>query len=178
MWDIPSSIGTAGYLLDAARIGQGVDNELRVGRKVNPLTLRLNGVLHGGQSNTAVDDSINTVRLILFTGAPNLSAAAAATAWSLNKPGDPARMGGCYSVLLDVTLVLVSPGRDSTGYLPAARHVNYVVSLRQALPELMFSGSDGTTNHTGVYLFALSDSSAMPNPGFVSGGLTIDYLDG
>lgn len=151
-------------------ISTGTSYNQRIGRVVTLNRFTLTGILQGGQSNTAVDDNHNVVRLILATyrvgSVPSLS---------LNDIMDPRVQDGLIRVYFDRTLTLRSPARDSTGYMPASQPVIFSVKLGK---QLLYKGDGANAENTEyLTLIALSDSGVAPSPGFISGYWNLRFTD-
>jgi len=89
---------------------------------------------------------------------------------------DPRFTTGADVVLADRIVTLQTPGRDSTGYLPAVRRISMSVDLTRVGP-IYFSGGAATVKNREVYVVMVSDSSLAPNPGFTNGALKFDFYD-
>lgn len=76
----------------------------------------------------------------------------------------------------DRSLALQTPGSDGTGYLPAMLPVTAYHKFRQPL-RVNFSDNGGGGPDFSVIVSCLSDSLAVPNPGFVDGYMSVAYSD-
>ncbi len=169
------SVGSSGAIYDNLQIAVGTDEGYRVGYKIHPVSLDIDGVLAGGQSNTGTDDSTNTVRLVVFLGNPGISAATCAAGWALSKPVRPTQVTGCHRVLHEELITLTTPGRDSTGYLPATRR--YKARIPLAIGDVLFASATTSSANKGIYIFMISDSLVVPHCGFSSGSVALSYTD-
>ena len=109
---------------------QGAGLSDRIGNKISITELSFSAVLVGGQSNLATDDNRNWFRLVM--GIWKNSASGAASSHTplysnsypahlpIDKQTQPTLLIKCY----DKTIVLNSPGRDSTGYMPAQKSIS------------------------------------------------------
>lgn len=170
-----ASISTSGAIYDmCSNIAEGAEINQRIGRSVKLRRLDVYGTLVGGQTNLVTDDRYNTVRITVFTGAPGIGVGG--INWSLNAIADPRTCNGVERILYDEVVTLRSFSRDSTGYMPAQRAVRFSVSLsgRRQLFSALTSGSQSCST---VYLYMVSDSAAVANPGFVSGVASISWID-
>jgi len=150
----------------------------RVGRTVLIHSVYLKGVLHGAQSNLALDDSHNIVRLVLavYQGAPglaNLTTGGASTSTPISTKYYSRQM---ETKIWDHYYTLDSPGRDSTGYLTQQKVVNLYHKFKTPL-RVDYSDDTINTSNRSLGLSMISDSSAVPNPGFVQGYWTVNYTD-
>jgi len=155
-------------------IQMGTDASQRVGREVFVKSLEFNGTLEGGQSNLATDDNHNTVRFIVCTGTPSSLGSSISSNFSVSYYLNQRGLPGLERVLYDQTWELMSPGRDSTGYMPALAKFKVRVPINQ---KLTWTGSSGNATFRDIYFAAVSDSSAAPNPGFTYGYVTVNFVD-
>lgn len=169
-----ASISTTATALDlAALITQGTDWTNRIGRSVFIQGVYVEGTLHGGQSNLVTDDNHNTVRLVVASGLPTTMAASFVSAFTLSQyPVNAEILVGCQHVHLDKSIELPSPGPDSTGYMPSIKHFRAYVPINKYVTYGNIAPSDVTT-----CLVAVSDSSAVSHPGFVTGAFDILFTD-
>lgn len=169
-----ASVSTAGALQDlGTNIAEGSEMNQRVGRTITLRSLDVFGTLLGGQVNLVGDDSHNTVRIVVFEGQPGL--VAAGINWTLNTVADPRTINGCSRILSDRFYKLVSPGRDSTGYVPAEQLVKFSVPLSG---QMIFSGAAaGTQSGRTIYMYMVTDSAGVPNPGFSTGVASLSWYD-
>jgi hypothetical protein len=168
-----ASVGTGGAIVDlCSGIQQGLDTYNRVGRSILVSRIHLVGTLVGGQANTAPDDDRNVFRLSIGTGWP---AAPLLTGgyYTLDSVLDPRTLPGLIKPFYDKTMVLAAPGRDSTGYLEAVREV--AIDIR---PNVYCNFTSTTVSGPiSFFLWCLSDSSGVPNPGFVNGVVSVEFTD-
>lgn len=133
----------------------------------------MEGSLHGGQSNLVTDDNHNTVRLLLVRGVPSTMATALGASLTLSSaPINAENISGVTEVLYDQTVELPSPGPDSTGYMPALKHVKTYIPVNR-----YFTFHSTGLSDDCVVLAAVSDSTAVSHPGFTSGWLDVLFTD-
>jgi len=166
-----ASVSTSGKSYDfGGSVAEGTDYLNRIGREIRLTGLRIFGQLVGGQSNSATDENRNVVRISVVEISPGASLAN----YSVTSVADP-RNWGCRRVLFDKLYSLNTPGRDSTGYLPACVMVDEHVPLND---RIYYSGTAANTQIGLSYaLWMVSDSGAVPNPGFTNGTLSIGFID-
>jgi len=175
------SISTTWSELDITNIGQGTTVQTRIGSQVHITTIRITGVIAQGSSQTALDDPYNVVRIVvgLYTAGGLPSTPLLTAGATLNSPicSQSNTNGRLVRKFLDVYVPLhvVCVERDGgDGYVPSLKKFDYSVrvSFRQTY------GTDAATypNHT-VILSMISDSSAVPGPGFVAGRVETRFTD-
>lgn len=171
---VAASVSTAGVPVRLTSILQGTDFTQRIGRAIKLTAFRLNGQLIGGQTNSAVDEQRNVFRIALVE--MNAGVAPAAATFNVESTIDPRYVPGLVKVWYDHLFSLVSPGRDSTGYMPACRAVS--------IPEIRldkvisYTGTVASSeSNTSFYAWFISDSIAVPNPGFENGSMQLQFTD-
>jgi len=169
----PTSITTAGWTVDLCNgIAQGTNwTDQRIGNRIHVVHFAIDAVLSGGQANVITDDNRNTIRMALVRASPGVS-------WSgftLNSVLDPRLISGLAHVYFDRVFTIQSPGRDTVGYMPAVRIIRE--KIRVAFNTVFTGTGTATQSFQTLWLLFVSDSAAPPSPGFVSGGLNLQYLD-
>jgi hypothetical protein len=151
-------------------ITQGLDVFQRIGRAVHVHYVEFCGQLVGGQANVVADDNRNTARVSLLYANPG---GVTSSNYNVGAILDPRFMTGLERVYYDEVFSLASPGRDSTGYLPACALVSRRVPVNKTLTWVSNAWSQPNT----LILCACSDSAIVPNPGFTAGALLIAFTD-
>ncbi|AHH31478.1 putative capsid protein [Dragonfly larvae associated circular virus-8] len=176
---IEASLGPFGSVTTTPSTGffapaAGTARDQRVGRVITPTYFKLRGLLHGAQSNVAVDDSHNIFRILLLVTDYDWTYG---TSIATNNYIDPGK--GVHhkikQVLYDRTMSLCSPGRDSTGYLAVQKEINIKASLRR-MGKMVWDDSGNPSKL--LYLVMVSDSVISVNPGFTDGQYRFYYKDG
>lgn len=180
----PGSIGSVltGWTYDYPSITESVGQiGSRIGRKIAITSISLCGTLCGGQSNTGVDDKINTVRIVGLNAVLNNEAVTAVLPLSGIGLSDPlwkesGVSQGIRKIWYTKVITMASPGPDSVGYMPAFRRIRMKHVFRRPL---VIHFADDSANYPNVLPFIcfLSDSTAMPNPGFTNGYIKYTYKD-
>jgi hypothetical protein len=150
-------------------IGYGTAVNARIGNIITCKRFVLDCTLAGGQANLATDDRYNTVRVVMYSATPGNSQTP-----SLSQCLEPRLIPGWFDVFLDRTIILESPGKDSTGYMPAVRRLKFDIPLRE---RIMYTGSTGTQSGKSLFLGFISDSGVAPSPGILSGFASLLYED-
>lgn len=171
MASIPS---TGVYLNFVKGLAQGTDYNKRIGDKVAIMGWTLYGQLEGGQSNLATDDSHNFIRIMFLS---TQQGAALSPTPNFDLPINRQTVTNLIAVYMSKMFSLYSPGRDSTGYMPALKMVKMSRKCRKPIV-IKFSQGGSTTPSFDLLMYATSDSGVVPNPGFSNGWLRVFYVDG
>lgn len=147
----------------------------RIGRRIHVHDIRLCGTLHGGQSNNALDDNHNSVRVVVVSGTPSVMGTSISASLSLSTQFTRTSIGALDEVFYDKTVDLASPGRDSTGYMPALKRFDITIPVNR--PFQYTSEGTAIASFRALYIACVSDSSAAPSPGWDSGYMTIRFSD-
>lgn len=160
-----SSIGNAWQEYDPfSQIDVGNDYYQRGGRQIYCDRLEIRATLIGGQSNLATDEAYNAFRIVVASykggiGAITpLATAAQQLHWPISR-----NAAAVDRVYYDETYMLRSPGRNSTGFMPATKELRLSIPIGRVYN---FAGSLPATNFDHIVVSAISDSAAIPNPGF------------
>ena len=161
-----------------------------VGRRYELVGFSLYGTVGGGQANTSADDKYNTLRIVAAIFDGDASGLAPSAKWPtmsqgtstpirLRNPVNPAD-GSTQMMrrkLKDKVITLVSPGRDSTGYMPCIKTVGFRFRFKKPLI-VNFTNESGTIKPDKyVAIGMMSDSNIVPSVGFISGALTWFWKD-
>lgn len=166
-----NAIGTSGTTQELTQlITQGLGLGQRIGRQIHLSRIQLVGVLHGAQSNLVTDDAYNEVRIMIIEGEPNTSWAANIL---LNTVVEPKTVQYLHRVIMDKRVMLKVPAKDSTGYLPALVPIN--ISQKLDFTVNYMSEAGNFTTYRSLYLYMCSDSALVPNPGFVTGYMNLEF---
>lgn len=171
-----NSVGNAWVELDTTILTQGVPQSQRIGNSINVTSLGLRGVLVGGQANVATDDNRNVLRMVVAiwdgrTATP-LATNGATISSILRK--DLATGNGLIKILCDRTFVLTSPGRDSTGYMPYQKYIKF---YKKIMRKIDYTTTVNTTSQRKIIISMITDSAAVPHPGFVTGTWQLNFTD-
>lgn len=171
-----SSITSSAATYDVPlQIAQGLDSHQRIGKRIFVKDLVIDGTIEGGQMNVAADDNHNNVRVCAILGVPTTASTALNTSFSCNAMLTPTALPGLLQVKYDRMIELASPGRDSTGYMPALHHIHVVIPVNR---EIVYTTSAGSSV-SGVSLMVcmVSDSIAITHPGCTYGQLRMRFYD-
>jgi len=141
----------------------------RVGKKIFIKQVDLIGTLVGGAVVSAVDDPYDTLRMMLISQTQGGTLAV-----SMNQLLSAVFQDSVDHVYLDKRMVINSPGVSGAGYQPGARVVKFSVPINKAFT---YTGINGGSNPVSLTFAMISDSTAVPHPGFTSGTLNIYFTD-
>lgn len=169
--DYFASVSTAGQQYDiTGLVAQGADYNQRIGRIIRAIQCSVTGTLVGGQSNSATDDTRNTIRISIL-----VAEAGTAFTYGVSAILDPRAIQGVRRILYDRVFSLSTTGADSTGYLPAVREMHIGVPVGE---QIVYRGTAVSTNNPlGVFMYMVTDSAAVPHPGFEDGTLSLSFTD-
>lgn len=168
-----SSVSTTTTFIDlTALIGAGTDYYNRIGRQVTLSRLQISGLLVGGQVNLATDDAYNSFRITVASGNVGMTW----TPYGLTQVLSADLVPGLDRVLYDHVFSLSAPARDSTGYMKALKRIEINLDLPKIVTHFQTAAA-GSQNGNTVYLVMVSDSVAVPNPGFVDGSWVLRFID-
>lgn len=172
-----SSIGNSWVELNLVAPTQGSGLNNRKGSTIMVRSIEINGVLVGGQSDTVADDDYNVVRAVIaaYVGDDDTPLAGAGLPMTSPLNREIYSGGRLKYKLMDKFVPLpVSTIGISAGYASKPR----VFSFRQAINQKITYGTSGIgAPNQRLILSMISDSSAVPNPGFVTGFINVLFED-
>lgn len=185
MWSLLTqfpAVSTTWSELYVTQMVQGAAEYQRTGCRVRVKEIELSGVLACGASQAALDDPWNVFRLCLgfYTGTTSATGPLGeATALSMDSPLDQHTKGKLKMKLIDryIPLNITSTEKgEGDGYTPHLVGVKYHKRFPRGVL-INWQGNDATIPTTALWMSCLSDSTALPNPGFVAGYLKVTYED-
>lgn len=181
-----NSVGATWVELNLTRIVQGSDLFSRIGRRVNVRSIEIKGALAQGAAGGAFDDPYNVMRIILglWTGLASANSAPLGTSnLNINSPISPWNAAGSVATYrmqrkyLDRYITFSSPSRaDDTTLVPATRTFRYFKLFKRPM-FIQYSDDTGESADRFFTISMISDSGALPNPGFISGYVVLTYED-
>jgi hypothetical protein len=170
----PATITSAWNITRLTGIAEGTDINDRIGREIVVDEIRFGGQLFGGQTNTALDDPYNNIRMLVVMAMSGLVAADWA-AVTLEAPIDPRTTPKLQRLFYDTVVDLRVPGVDTVGYLPA--HALWTRRVKCNVPIKFTSNAGASVNGYDLYACWISDSAAAPSPGFVQSFVATIFHD-
>lgn len=172
-----SSVGSAWVEYEVTNIPQGSVISQRTGNQIRLRGYYVGGTIVGGQSNLASDDNRNTLRIVIALWDSSNATPLTTNGADLNSliAKETSAGKGLVKKYVDTIIELRSPGRDSTGYLPAMRYFKKFLKLHNTL--IRYSGAGSTTAQRKLIISMVSDSLVISHPGFTQGRHTLYYED-
>lgn len=159
----------------------GASVHTRVGRKTAIHTIKIKGVLAGGAVGTGgADDYYNSIRMVIWIGAAAKVGAAltpiSTAALPRDHPLNHEYVPGLKKVLLDKYIGITNQAYGANLCAAGVREIEY---FHRFDPPLMvqYQNDLAQYNQTQIYLAMVSDSSAVPSPGFISGQYEYTFYD-
>jgi len=177
-----ASIGNIWYEHDMlGLIIAGVDSSNRVGRRIAVRSIAIKGVLAGGAIGTGgVDDYYNTVRMVVI----QMKAAKSGTSLTpLNTAGismhstlNSSTVSGFVKLHKDHFYGFNNNPYAAGLCAPEVKEIDFYKRFKEPLV-VDYSGITLNHDQTQIYIAMISDSSGVPNPGFVSGYYEVRFTD-
>lgn len=159
---------------------EGTQENQRVGRMITIRSLEIKGIICNGASGTLTDDPYNVVRVVvaLWNGA-DVSPLGGGIA-NINSPITKTYFSGGNLIrkYLDQYIPLEVTGTEKgqgDGYTPQLKQFKYYKKLNI---KLYYAANDQTLYDKLLIVSMISDSSAVPHPGFVAGYIKVTFEDG
>lgn len=170
----PTSVGTTWNESELTVIAQGSAQTNRVGDSFTVTKVGMYGVIAGGQSNLAADDNRNVVRIVVAEWDGRSATPLATNGANMSDliQSDETAGAGLVRLLYDKYIVLNSPGRDSTGYMPVQKAIRWNKKLQKVIK---YASATQTTANTRIIISMISDSLVVPSPGFIYGRFVLKY---
>lgn len=174
------SVGNSWIEVNLCNPAQGLTETTRIGRKIRIKSINLRGIMVGGQTNTVADDKYNVVRIIigLYTYGPSgsnvLNTAGATISQPITKNWNT--KGMLIKKFYDKYITLPVAGLDSTGYVGLPKQWKYFKRLGKGIL-VNYADDSSSYPNKAIVMSVISDSTAVANPGFISGYGLISYED-
>lgn len=176
-YDATTAITSTGRMPGAGFFGgltQGTGRDQRVGDKILAKGIRWTGLLEGGQSQGALDDDYNLVRIVIFKAnkAQMVVGDMGATAPVMENIFNKENIRYLNQVVYDKKILLKSPGLSGAGYMTASKKIKIWIPLKDTIKWTASNLPD-----YDFYYWMISDSTAAPSPAFANDQLTIYWKD-
>lgn len=172
-----ASIGNNWVELKVSNVGVGTAGNSSIGDQIRVKSFMFYGYIQSGAAGGITDDSYNFIRIVLALWDPWATDTPMQTSGSLL--AHPAIRKDNDEHLLkryvDRTFI-IRGSQDDTGYIPGFKKVKYYKRWKGA-GLLLRAGRLASFQRPKLILSMISDSAAVPNPGFVTGQWRIKYKD-
>lgn len=161
---------------------QGTDSfGQRIGRSITIIGLQVKGTLFGGSVGSGgLDEYYNTVRMVLLRMKQAKSGSAltplATSGQALSSPLSRLSVPGLQHIYRDQLIPITNNPYGAGLCAPGHRMINLYLKFRKPL-KIDYSAAGAQHNQTQLYLSFISDSSAVPHPGFTAGWVRLIYTD-
>jgi len=178
-WNSVSTAWTEVDLLAGIIEGGAITN--RIGRKISITSLEIKGVLMGGAIGAITgDDMYNNIRMLIYVGNGNKFGSAitplATAGVSINTPIRKYSHNWVSRVLRNQYIGITNQPIDADTAAPGHRPYNVFIKFKKPL-HIQFTGSGTNTNQQQLWISMISDSTAVPHPGFTSGYFSVSWID-
>lgn len=181
-----SSIGASWVENDLASVVvQGTSNVgHRIGAKIGITSFHVKGTIYGGAvGGVTADDLYNTIRMAIYTTKnqtggsvvnPLLSSSPAITQ---HTPIRKENVKGLTRVYRDKFMTFQGNPVDADTAAPQGRNIDLFLKFKRPIVVTYDAASGVYHNDVHLYLSFISDSGSIPNPGFTTGWITLNYID-
>lgn len=176
-----ASVSNAWVELDLLNsIGQGVSLNTRIAQRVRIRSIMFRGILAQGSAESALDDPYNAMRICLLKAetpslTPLTTAGYTINSLILSQSG----FTGLKRIYMDKYIALNVSSTEKgagDGYAPDSRTLSFYKRFKNPW-EVTWSTSAAGTNNYRIFLSMISDSAAIPNPGFTHGYWKVEFED-
>lgn len=173
------SISNEWINIPLTNIALGTDFFQRIGAKISLKSIEFRGVLVGGANESAFDDPYNVIRIVLSRwDGETITPFSTLSGHSIHSPINRTIVGcpGMKSKYYDkyIAMNVSSPEKGAgDGYAASARVISFKKSFKKGIP-IVYSPTSASDK---FFLSLISDSQAVPNPGFVTGYCMVTWKD-
>lgn len=162
-------------------ITTGVGLNARVGRKVAVNSIKFKGVFGGGAiGSLGADDYYNVLRLCIWIGNnPNIGVAVTPLQSSsilLSMPINRDNVRGMGKVLYDKYHAFTNQPYGANICAPATKEITFFHRFKKPLV-IQYTADSAYYNQRQIWLAAITDSTAVPNPGMIAGYWEMTWYD-
>lgn len=175
------SIGTMWTERTLFQVSQGVKNSERIGNRIRVKSIEIKGIVSQSSAESALDEPYNVLRIVLGHYKGSAVTPLTLGGAGLNTPITKHENTGATLIkkymdkYIPLTAVSTEKG-GGDGYTPSLKQVKYYKRFKKGKIIEFMNHTTGTYN--GMFVLSmLSDSSAIPNPGFVAGYMIVTYDD-
>lgn len=174
-----STIGNEWINIPLTNIALGTEYYQRIGAKILLKSIEFKGVLVGGANESAFDDPYNVIRIVLSRwDGETITPFSTTLGHTIHIPINRtiASCPGMKSKYYDkyIAMNVSSPEKGAgDGYAASARVISFKKVFNKGIP-IVYNASSASEK---FFLSMISDSAAVPNPGFVTGYCMITWKD-
>lgn len=173
-----ASVNTTWKEMDCSSIAEGLTGASRIGKKIRIKSVEIRGVFTGGQVGAAADDYYNTIRCVVALWDGAATAPLATPVFNMNYPLTSVSQQQLIKKYYDQYICSRCNGGDAdgTGLIPLPQQFKFYKRWKNGL---LIEFGDDTASYPDkrVVWSMVSDSTALPHPGFVNGYMKITYED-
>jgi len=165
-------------------ISQGEADGQRIGREIKLKSLRVKGVITGGQNENLLDDPYNVVRMVLGEYNNDSSSPLATYSVGINYDISKKLENGVSSVLLKKHLdkymtfeAACNEKGGGDGYTGQVKQFSIHKRFKGGLTVRYPADGNQTNPSRRLILSMISDSGTQPNPGVIAGYATLTFED-
>lgn len=175
-----ASVGTTWIEKNLALPTQGTANTQRIGAKIRVKSLEITGVLAGGADESLLDDAFNVMRCVIATYNGGVTTPLGTASASIDEPiiiqtTTSTLKRKYFDRYLHFDVASTEQGAGD-GYTPQTKTFKYFKRFPKGLL-ITFADSSVSFPNTRLIMSMISDSAAVPHPGFVRGFWKISYED-
>lgn len=174
-----SSISNEWINIPLTNISLGTDFFQRIGAKILLKSIDFRGVLVGGANESAFDDPYNVIRIVLSRwDGETVTPFSTLSGHTIHNPinrtitGIPGMKSKYYDKYIAMNVSSTEKGAGD-GYSPSARVISFKKTFKKGIP-IIYSPTSASDK---FFLSMISDSAAVPNPGFVTGYCMLTWKD-
>jgi len=159
---------------------QGLTNSTRVGRRIKIKSLEFRGIIAGGANESAFDDMYNTVRVV-FALWNTTNDTPIGNALDRDYPLQSTTYTGAQKLikkLYDKQIgfqVASTEKAAGDGYAPEVKSIRFYKRFKNLYIE--YADDSTTYPNKRLIMSCVSDSAAVPNPGFIGGYTFVKFED-
>lgn len=159
-------------------VAQGTDQDERIGNHIRLRSLEIKGVIAQGSADSSSDDPYNVMRIVIGLWGSSTTPLGN-VAWGINVPLRKNMNPGelfkkYYDKYVALTVTSTEKG-EGDGYTPGLKQFHYYKKFKNVV--INWGSSATTEPDKRMILSIVSDSAAVPNPGFINGYWVLTYED-
>jgi len=173
------SVGNAWTERELNLVAAGTESNQRTGRRIKLKSLEIKGTLAAGASGNVLDDPYNNMRIVIGLYDESTPLTTGSATMFLPIMRTLGTNGSLIKKYLDkfVALNVTSTEKgQGDGYAPQCKTFKFYKKWKKGI-FIDYIGTDADDGTKFLYMSCISDSAAVPNPGFVTGYILLKYED-